>query len=303
MALLLLRGCHKLKIQFLNGGLANQTFQYIFARYYELSHPGEIMLLDDSYFALYTVHNGYELGKVFGLKPHFLSECFDDDVWEEILKEKKNGKSIPELMNEFDVNMYMIADTEPDGFNPFSGEIRYMNRYEPRILDEPGNIYYHGYWIRKEWFERFKNQFLKELTFSEITDERNCEYEKQILSEKSLAIHVRRGDFINVGISLETTFYAENILEFATKYGRDWTLYVFSDDLNWCKEKCRDMLFHVFDKIVYVEGNEREQSFRDLQLMSLCEGMIISNSSFCYLAALLNTRKKCVVNRMKNRRL
>lgn len=31
-----------MKIQFLNGGLANQAFQYIFARYYELSHPGDV---------------------------------------------------------------------------------------------------------------------------------------------------------------------------------------------------------------------------------------------------------------------
>ena len=54
-----------MKIQFLNGGLANQAFQYIFARYYELSHPGDIMYLEDSYFALHTVHNGYELGGIW----------------------------------------------------------------------------------------------------------------------------------------------------------------------------------------------------------------------------------------------
>ena len=28
-----------MKIEFLNRGLANQAFQYIFAKYYELSHP------------------------------------------------------------------------------------------------------------------------------------------------------------------------------------------------------------------------------------------------------------------------
>ncbi|MCI9144363.1 MAG: alpha-1,2-fucosyltransferase, partial [Lachnospiraceae bacterium] len=50
-----------MKIQFLNGGLANQAFQYIFTRVYELSHPGEVIYMDDSYFALNTVHNGYEL--------------------------------------------------------------------------------------------------------------------------------------------------------------------------------------------------------------------------------------------------
>lgn len=80
-----------MKIQFLNGGLANQAFQYIFARYYELSHPGEVMYLDDSYFALNTVHNGYELEKVFGLNPHMLSECFDEEIWNYILEERRGG--------------------------------------------------------------------------------------------------------------------------------------------------------------------------------------------------------------------
>ena len=86
------------KIQFLNGGLANQAFQYIFARYYELSHPGGVMYMDDSYFALNTVHNGYELEKVFGIKPHMLSEVFDQEMWQYILEERKNGKSIPQIL-------------------------------------------------------------------------------------------------------------------------------------------------------------------------------------------------------------
>lgn len=79
----------------LNGGLANQAFQYIFARYYELSHSGDVMYMDDSYFALNTVHNGYELGRVFGLKPYMLSECFDGEVWQYILEERNKGKSVP----------------------------------------------------------------------------------------------------------------------------------------------------------------------------------------------------------------
>lgn len=84
-----------MKIQFLNGGLANQAFQYVFARYYALSHPGDKMYLDDTYFLLNTVHNGYELEKVFGLKPPMLSECFDGRVWNFILEEKKKGKAFP----------------------------------------------------------------------------------------------------------------------------------------------------------------------------------------------------------------
>lgn len=68
-------------MQFLNGGLANQAFQYVFAGHYQLSHPeGKLMYLDDTYFALNTVHNRYDLEKVFGIRAPMLSQCFDDEV-------------------------------------------------------------------------------------------------------------------------------------------------------------------------------------------------------------------------------
>ena len=156
-----------MKIQFLNGGLANQAFQYIFARYYELSHPGEIMYLDDSYFALNTVHNGYELKSVFGLTPHMLSERFDEEVWNFILEERKSGKSIPTILCENDIPFTMVAEEGDSSseFNPFSGQIMYVpcNEYHPDILDLDGDIYYHGYWINKNWFAKYQDIFLKEL--------------------------------------------------------------------------------------------------------------------------------------------
>lgn len=99
-----------LKIQFLNGGLANQAFQYIFARYYELSHPGECMYMDDSYFALHTVHNGYELEKVFGIRPHMLSSCFDEAVWNAVLEGRKQGKSVPQIFCENQIEIQMITE-------------------------------------------------------------------------------------------------------------------------------------------------------------------------------------------------
>lgn len=66
------------------------------------------MYLDDSYFALHTVHNGYELEKVFGIKAPMLSECFSEDVWAFILEEKKRGKSVPQTLSENGIAMGMI---------------------------------------------------------------------------------------------------------------------------------------------------------------------------------------------------
>lgn len=290
-----------MKIQFLNGGLANQVFQYIFARYYELSHPGDIMYLDDSYFALNTVHNGYELETVFGLKPHMLSECFDDEVWNFILEERKNGKSIPTILCENDIPFSMLSEVgnSYNGFNPFSGQVQYIpcNEYHPDILDLPGDVYYHGYWINKNWFTKYQDIFLNELKFPKIDDFRNQEYLKKIRCTNSLSIHIRRGDYVKLGWAMPTEVYRLLIQSFKTNIplGK-WHLFVFSDDIAWCKEYEKEMGFNSFSGVTYIEGNIQGKNYIDMYLMTQCKAMLISNSAFCYLAALLNTKKKYYIN-------
>lgn len=289
-----------MKIQFLNGGLANQAFQYIFARHYELSHPGQIMYLDDTYFALHTVHNGYELEKVFGIKAHMLSQCFDDEVWSFILEERREGKSVPRILCENGIETYMISDVGDScqSFNPFTGKIVCVpgDKFIPEVYDTEGDVYYHGYWISKGWFEKYKEVFLKEFTFPEIEDEANRAHLQRIYEVPSVSIHIRRGDFVQLGWAYPADIYRRMIRSFVSACGNEWELFVFSDDIPWCRENQEDMGFQKFRRVHFVEGNVEGRNYIDLQLMSQCEAMILSNSSFCYLAALLNTRKNYFLN-------
>ena len=298
-----------MKIQFLNGGLANQAFQYIFARYYELSHPGEVMYMDDSYFALNKVHNGYELEKVFGLKPHFLSECFDQEIWEYMLAQKQTGKSIPQILTDNGMELTFISEAGEGykSFNPYSGKVNKVptNLYYPELQNIPGTVYYHGYWLNGAWFSTYKEVFLKEFSFPEIADVQNREYLQQIESAPSVGIHIRRGDFVKLGMAVPPSVYRVMAEQFKEKISaleegenelKKWTAFVFSDDSLWCKKNWKELGLESFGNIVFVEGNTQGRNYMDMQLMSLCRGMIMSNSSFCYLAALLNIRKKVVVN-------
>lgn len=291
-----------LKIQFLNGGLANQAFQYIFARYFELSHPGEYMYMDDSYFAVHNVHNGYELEKVFGIKAHMLSECFDTTVWNFILEGKRNGKSVPQIFRENQIPVQMVTEAENcyAQFNPFDGEVISIpnKKYCPEILDIPGNIYYHGYWIRKEWFEKYKDTFLQEFTFSQIpdSDKKNLEYLRQIETSNSVCVHVRRGDYIALGWEMPAELYCQAMKVFSEQVPGDWHLFVFSDEISWCREHEQELGFDCFREITYIEGNIQGKNYLDLQLMTKCRAMVVSNSAFSYLAALLNPRKRYTIN-------
>ena len=291
-----------MKIQFLNGGLANQTFQYIFTRYYELSHPGQIMYLDDSYFALYTVHNGYELDKVYtGVKPHMLSACFEPDVWQYMLGQRSAGKSIPEILQENGMGVCMIAESDTyKRFNPFGGKIweTPVSAYHPEILDYEGfeNVYFHGYWLNSEYFKSYRDVFLRELSFPPLPKGRNQAYLQRIRSENSVSLHVRRGDYVTEHMALDNALIADYARQFREQVSGCWTLFVFSDDIAWCRQHESELAFSLFDDIVYVEGNTGGSNYIDMQLMSQCRGMIMSNSSFCYLAALLNQNVQYVLN-------
>ena len=288
-----------MKIQFLNGGLANQAFQYIFAKHYELSHPGQIMYLDDSYFALNTVHNGYELEKVFGIKAPMLSDVFDEDVWSFILEQKRQGKSVPQILCENGIPIYMLAEEKNyRTFNPFDGEVFMIpaNQFNPEILNYKEDIYYHGYWINKNWFDTYRDEFLEIFTFPAITDEKNKQYMNAILNSNSCSIHIRRGDYVTLGCAMEIECYRELIEIYLSQCEGEWELFVFSDDIDWCEEHCEELGLSLFPKVHFIEGNVQGKNYIDLQLMSNCKAMIMSNSAFCYLAALLNTRKEFVLN-------
>lgn len=291
-----------MKIQFLNGGLANQAFQYIFARYYELSHSGAIMYLDDSYFAVNTVHNGYELEKVFGIKAHMLSECFDEEVWGFILEEKRRGKSIPRIFCENQIETQMVSEVGDafKSFNSFEGGLYSIpcNQYMPGILDLNvcENMYYHGYWINKNWFAKYRDVFLQEFCFPEITDERNRQYLKDIKDSLSVAIHIRRGDYVTLGFAWTEETYRAYIEQFISQVPGAWSAFVFSDDIGWCREHADELGLPLFRDVTYVEGNINGKNYIDMQLMGMCKGMIMSNSAFCYLAALLNRDLKYLFN-------
>lgn len=101
---------------------------------------------------------------------------------------------------------------------------------------------------------------------------------------------------MSIGWSWETGTFHSMVDIFIRDASNDWTLFVFSDDIDWCRENSEAMGFNKFKKTVYVEGNTDGRNYIDMQLMSRCKGMMMSNSAFCYLAALLNTDKIASLN-------
>jgi len=285
-----------MKIQFLNGGLGNQLFQYIFARFVEIE-SGENCFLDDSFFGITKQHNGYEIEKVFpNAIPHLLSKEFSSSGWNYFMENCGKGIGICQSIKDSGLDIAIVAET----YNfQFDGNFIMLptNEFIPSIASSQGNIYYHGYWINRNWLYTHFDTIANELTFSKINDDRNRRYEQKILESTSVSIHIRRGDFVKLYRSMPSSFYYDamkNISELLP----DATYFVFSDEIDWCKANAEELGFGFANgRVVYVEGNVKGRNYIDMQLMSLCHGMIISKSAFSYLAALLNRdERKIVVN-------
>lgn len=283
-----------MKIQYLNGGLANQTFQYIFVRYAQLFNPSSApWFFDDSFFFLNQVHNGYELERVFHLRPNLLSQYFEPDVWHFLLENKQNGCSIPQSFKNLGFDIIMVAETENyREHNPFDGQIYSTpnNAFVPKITKINNEfVYYHGYWLHPQWFKSYHSILKRELALPPITDDQNCFYANQILNSKSVAVHIRRGDYVKLGWASNTNYYLHKIKEILSFYPSA-SFFVFSDDITWCKENNESLGLNLPQKTIYVEGNLHGKNYIDLHLMSLCQIMIINSSAFGYLAMLLNDR-------------
>lgn len=289
-----------MKIQYLNGGLANQVFQYIFVKFAELTHPeSDPWFFDDSFFFVNNIHNGYELQKVFGLKLNLLSQTFDTDVWNEFIKNKRNGISVPQSFKNLGFNMQMIAEFDNyKEHNPFDGVIHRIpgNMFIPEITNINDEfVYYHGYWLHPKWFSSYANIFRKELTFPPITDSYNQDYAALILGSTSAAVHIRRGDYVSLGWDTTPNFYFEKTKDILERYP-DAVFFVFSDDIPWCKAHKEELGLNLPHNTVFVEGNIHEQSYRDLQLMSMCRIILSGKSSFSYLAFLLSSHNEYFIS-------
>lgn len=105
-----------------------------------------------------------------------------------------------------------------------------------------------------------------------------------------VAIHVRRGDYVNnqfyVDLS-ETDYYKKAMSEFPT--GTEFL--VFSDEIGWCMQ--------------HLIGNnlsfwETQNELEDFNKMSSCRGIIAANSSFSWWVAYLSNCGKVVAPSVKN---
>ena len=147
--------------------------------------------------------------------------------------------------------------------------------------NEEYDYYLDGFWQCERYFQDAQLKIREELTPSK---EKLLEF-RQIISTNSVSLHIRRSDYLtsNGFHPVQTLEYYKNAIN---KIGKYENLYVFSDDIYWCKNNLE------FKNMVFVEG---KTNIEDLWLMSLCDHNIIANSSFSWWGAWLNNNPNKMV--------
>ncbi|HBD94149.1 MAG: hypothetical protein A2015_03185 [Spirochaetes bacterium GWF1_31_7] len=270
-----------------SGGLGNQIFQYMFYRYIQQLFPRVKVKADISNYEEDNIHNGFEISNIFRINKLTTANNFD------ILKVKAyipyNYKYIgKKFVNRIIAIINKRLKRKP---HQFITKLT-INEWEKSFKQNEKNDYYFDgcYWQYPRFFETFYEIVLKELKFKQPLDITNSKIADEISNCNSVSIHIRKGDYIGNSYDILTEKYYLNAIEILKSKTKCDKFYIFSDDSEFSNHFFKDLP----DKIIICH-NKNKDSYKDMQLMSLCKNNIIANSSFSTCAALLNANKEKIV--------
>lgn len=170
--------------------------------------------------------------------------------------------------------------------------------FDEGILRVSDNTYISGYWQSEKYFAEYRSDLIKQLTPKEKRSTSVRYLEDDFQKCNSVAVHVRRGDYVGIGCQLDMEYYDRAIDLIKSKFPKEQMIfYIFSDDIDFCKEhfEKKDYIAGRGIEFRYPQYESDDYALDDLFLMSHCRHMIIANSSYSWWAAWLNQNKRKIV--------
>lgn len=269
-----------MEIVLIYNGLGNQMSQYAFylAKRKQCKHCVP-------FFIPYSKirHNGSELEKIFNINyPCFLTRLFIRFLYSFCCR-----------MGISD-NKFVSITNEPKNYS-----------FTPSLLSEGKSWinFYYGGWHCEQYFKDIESEIKSTFNFNTADEQDNVftMWKNEITnSVHSVSLHVRRGDFLlppsngyyNFQNVTTLDYYKASIAYITEKRGK-CDFFVFSDDLEWCRENFGTEGF------CYIDGNTDKKSWKDMYLMTLCRDHINANSTFSWWGAWLSKYKDGIVTHPK----
>lgn len=170
-----------------------------------------------------------------------------------------------------------------------------IHKYQPELLSYNGDTYLDGTLINPNYFKGVEQILRRELVFRTEPIGKNLDISEQISSCESVSIHVRRGDYCNTSQTANIypvygLEYYKKAIDIINKKIISPKFFIFSDDIEWVKEE-----FGFISNSCIVDHNSIENGAEDMRLMSQCKHNIITNSTFSWWGAWLNTNPDKII--------
>lgn len=254
------------------GGLGNQMFQYACGRALSL-RTEQLLRIATSQFDGYSLHNGYELQRVFHIQVPLATAAE--------LRGLLSWQAQPILRRLLGRPAMRWAMTRNWSNEPYF-------QYWPGINERRTSSYLHGYWQSERYFEDVGDRIRADFTFCMPWDDADLAVRARMQAQPSASLHVRRGDYTlakNQGVyALCDLDYYRNAIRLLIQRVPGVRLFAFSDDPDWVDAQ----LGTEFGPIETVRHNGGSRSANDMRLMTQADHQIIANSSFSWWGAWLN---------------
>lgn len=269
-------------------GLGNQMFQYAFARSLAAENNSKVYLdlsecpKETSQKQGEATKHPYELD-VFSFSAETADITSLGLKIREIKKHKKFKRKIKSFF--YGKSKHSILELR---------EYRDVG-YDKSLLKLPDNTIINGYFQSYRYFDHIRDIIRDDFKFKDSPDEQNRALLQELAEVNSVAIHIRRGDYIHHELAKQnlgtcSLAYYMTAVEEVAKRVENPHFYIFSNDPDWVKENlCLSY------PMTIVTHNVGAKNWEDMRLMSRSKHNIIANSTFSWWAAWLNENDDKVV--------
>jgi hypothetical protein len=270
----------------LQGGIGNQLFQYAIGASLA-HHNNDFIKLDICWFE-FNSYRQYALS-YFNIRENLAS---DQEI--DLFFQNKTFLRIKKRLRKIHNQIFNIE------YFPYPASLTYCLEtkvYEPELFSVLGDIYLEGFWQNYKYILPEVEQRLRlEFTIKHpLRKEVSLIQERIQASYNSVALHIRRGDYVsNKTYAMTHGFigvnYYSHALHLLNEKLGEFDIYVFTDDPMWVKA---NLCF--LNKEFIIVSDSSLFDFEELYLMSKCNHQIIANSTFSWWGAWLNTNCQKIV--------
>lgn len=251
----------------LMGGLGNQMFQYSLG-FAVAKRNNSQFVLDTSYLLDRTPRS------------NFVFRDFDLDIFK-----LDNDFYFGTGHHEVSFFTKIINKVLPISFKTYYKEYGFEYNSDIELLNS-NNLYFDGYWQSSKYFYEFESDIRSSFVYNVNFDDKVESLRSRILSSESVCLNVRRGDFVNNDFhgTIGIDYYIKSLDILYNKLNKKFKIFVFSDDIEWCKDNLQ------FDfETEFIDHSYKGFKFSSyLYLMQSCKYFVIPNSSFAWWGAFLS---------------